>query len=249
MLDFTIKTLVELYTSLSRNGYKIITVSDFFQKKYSDKVCILKHDIDRGINNALRLAQREKELNISASYYFRYPQTFNENIIKEICNLNHEIGYHYEVLAKAEGDYEKAIDFFKNELEEFRKIIIIKTICAHGSPLSKWDNKKLWEKYDFKTFSIIGDANVSFDFSGSLYLTDTGRCWNNIGNIRDRVDTKLNFEFKNTQEIIYVLNQGKMPDKIMLNIHPNRWSANLFNWTIELVSQNIKNLIKEMAIK
>ena len=36
-------------------------------------------------------------------------------------DLGHEVGYHYEVLSKAKGDYEKAIQMFEQELNEFRK--------------------------------------------------------------------------------------------------------------------------------
>ena len=165
MRDFTLKYLKKLYESLLRNNYTITNVADFLQNKYSKKVCLLRHDVDRGLQSALKLARIEKELNISASYYFRYPQTFNKNVIKEIYSLNHETGYHYEVLAKTKGDYEKAITLFKKELAEFRKTTAIKTICAHGSPLSKWDNRKIWDKYNFTEFGIIGEAYSSINFN------------------------------------------------------------------------------------
>jgi hypothetical protein len=224
-------------------------VSDFLQKEYSDKVCILRHDVDRGIKSALKLANIEKEFNISASYYFRYPQTFNKNVIKEICNLNHEIGYHYEILAKAAGDYRNAILIFKKELEEFCKVATIKTICAHGSPLSKWDNKKIWEKYNFKDFNLLGEVYLSIDFNEVLYLSDTGRTWGyHKANIRDRVKTKFSFSFNDTDEFISAINNNVLLDKIMLNIHPNRWTDNLFLWSIELVGQNVKNLLKQLLI-
>ena len=32
-------------------------------------------------------------------------------------------------------------------LDKLRKLADIQTICMHGSPYSKFDNKKLWEKY------------------------------------------------------------------------------------------------------
>ena len=48
-----------------------------------------------------------------------------------------EVGYHYEVLSKAKGDYEKAVELFEQELKEFRKIVDVKTICMHGSLLSR----------------------------------------------------------------------------------------------------------------
>ncbi|MDP2923538.1 MAG: hypothetical protein Q8O30_07480 [Candidatus Omnitrophota bacterium] len=245
MQDFTLKILTELYNKLRKNNYEIITLCDFLKKDKSNKVCILRHDVDRWIKNAVALANTEYTLGISASYYFRYQKTFDKNIINKIKSFGHEIGYHYEVLAKVKGNYEKAIELFKGELAEFNKISPVNTICAHGSPFSKWDNRKLWNKYNFIDFGIIGEAYLSIDFNEVLYLSDTGRSWKHgVGNIRDRVKTELNYVFSDTHELILAITENTLPDKIMLNIHPNRWNDNLFLWVTELVGQNIKNLLK-----
>ena len=42
-----------------------------------------------------------------------------------------------------------AIDDFRLNLEKLRKLYPVKTICMHGSPFSKWDNRDLWKKYDY----------------------------------------------------------------------------------------------------
>jgi MoaA/NifB/PqqE/SkfB family radical SAM enzyme len=70
--------------------------------------------------NALKMAELEYALGVTSTYYFRYPYTFIPEIIEQILSLGHEVGYHYEVLAKARGDYGKAIDLFARELEEFQ---------------------------------------------------------------------------------------------------------------------------------
>ena len=58
----------------------------------------------------------------------------------------------------------------------------------HGSPLSKYDNKKIWEKYDYRDFGIIGDPSFDIDYDEVFYITDTGRAWNNSNvSIRDKV--------------------------------------------------------------
>lgn len=246
MRDFTIKILVELYNSLQKNNYEITNLCEFLKRDKCRKVCILRHDIDRGINEALTLARIENKLGISASYYFRYPKTFRKIIIKEIKDLGHEVGYHYEVLAKAKGNYEKAIELFKKELGEFNKIFPIRTICAHGSPLSKWNNRKLWDKYNFNDFGIIDEAYLSVNFNEVMYLSDTGRTWDkDKGNIKDKVNTKFNYRFNNTYEIIAAIKETNLPDKIMLNIHPNRWHDDLIRWSAELIGQNIKNFVKD----
>jgi hypothetical protein len=69
--------------------------------------------------------------------------------------MGHEVGYHYEDLSfawaklKAQGAGHRAqgkelkkelaelgIESFKKNLEMFRSIVPVKTICMHGSPVS-----------------------------------------------------------------------------------------------------------------
>jgi len=61
------------------------------------------------------------------------------------------------------------------------------------------------------------------------------------------VCSKYQFNFKNTQQIIN--NTHILPDKIMINIHPQRWTDNWVDWSIELISQSIKNIVKYGVIK
>ena len=57
----------------------------------------------------------------------------------------------------------------------------------HGSPLSRYDNRKLWEKYDYREFGIIGEPYFDIDFNKVLYLTDTGRRWDGEAvSVRDK---------------------------------------------------------------
>ncbi|MDD4182403.1 MAG: hypothetical protein PHT53_01070 [Candidatus Omnitrophica bacterium] len=245
MMDFTIKTLTGLYKNLVKNNYEVTTLCSFLKRPGPGKICVLRHDVDRQINTALKLAELESKMNIKASYYFRYPATFREDVIRRIHKLGHETGYHYEVLAKTNGNYKKAFELFKKELTEFRKIVSICTISAHGSPFSKWDNKKIWETYKFTDLGITGEAYLSVNFNEVFYLTDTGRAWNRSeANIRDKVDTKFNLKFRNTKDVIAALDGGKMPDNIILNVHPNRWKDNFSGWCAELAMQNFKNIGK-----
>jgi len=79
------------------------------------------------------------------------------------------------------------VEFCKN-LEYFRTFYPVKTICMHGSPLSKYDNRDIWNKYDYKKLGLIGEPYFDIDFSKVLYLTDTGRCWDGDKvSVRDKV--------------------------------------------------------------
>lgn len=237
------------------------------------------------------MAELEKEFGIKGTYYFRIvPESFDESIIKQIEEMGHEIGYHYEeidlvlkrktrderreILRFAQNDppslsrsgikdnepqhaaYNKlptaildaAWELFKKNVEKIRNVAEVNTICPHGSPLSPFDNKMIWDKYDYKKAGIIGDAHLDTDWNKFGYLTDTGRRWNGASvSIRDKVENSQNSEisnwFKKTGDII--ANVDKLPEKIMLTIHPERWNDNLLFWLEELISQNIKNVIKK----
>jgi len=75
------------------------------------------------------------------------------------------------------------------DLRRLREFYPVKTICMHGSPLSKYDNKLLWDKYDYRDYGITAEPNFDVDFDEVLYLTDTGRRWDGDRvSVRDKVE-------------------------------------------------------------
>lgn len=141
-------------------------------------------------------------------YFRCVPESWDELVIEEVFRLGHEIGYHYEDISlvankqtlgdkrtirkmfgrlalKLNGSTEiekkladAAIESFSANLEKFRKIVPIRTICMHGSPLSMWDNRLLWKYYDYRNFGIDFEPYFDVNMENVLYLTDTGRKWN-----------------------------------------------------------------------
>lgn len=83
------------------------------QAKLSGKVVCLRHDVDRLPVNALKMAELEYQVGIQSTYYFRYIKTtYKKDIIQQIAEYGHEIGYHYKTLAKARGDIVLAHSIF-----------------------------------------------------------------------------------------------------------------------------------------
>lgn len=244
--DFTLPTYRNLVQELLNTGYSIQTLQDYIQQP-KDKTVILRHDVDRNPKNSLKIAKIENATGINSSYYFRIvKKSYDENIIRQIAEMGHEIGYHYEEMNLTKGDHKKAIQLFNDNLKRIRKIKIVKTICMHGSPMSKFDNRDIWKKYDYREFGIIGEPYFDIDFNEVLYLTDTGRHWNNSrGNVRDLVQSKYRFNFKSTFDVIHALRKNELPSKIMLNVHTQRWDDKFLSWSKELVLQNIKNVVKK----
>jgi len=237
--DFTLKKYQRLCETIIESGYTPLRVRDYLAKG-GDSLVIMRHDVDRKPQNALKMALMERECGIRSTYYFRTTrEVFIPDIIKEIAALDHEIGYHYEVLDKAKGNTEKAIEIFRKELEEFRRICKVDTICMHGNPLSPWSNKALWEEYDFKDFDIIGEPYLSIDYSQILYLSDTGRTWNGKYSVKDVIGREP-AKYKTTEDVVYALKTREISNACLV-VHPNRWNDGPGAWIKELIGQYIKN--------
>lgn len=244
--DFTLKVYKKILISLHETGYNFFTYKDFLTHKSIEKAVLLRHDVDKFPQNSLEFALIEMDLNIKATYYFRIVEkVFDKNIIRKIYDLGHEIGYHYEDLASAHGDKTIAILNFKNNLEKLRAICPVYTICMHGSPMTRWDNKVLWENYSYKDYGILGEPYLDTDFNNVLYITDTGRGWNRPGaSIRDKIVTDKKIIFKNSFSLIESILKKELPDKIMITTHPQRWTDKYIPWLYELIWQKTKNAVK-----
>ena len=249
-MDFTIKQFQQLLNALQQKGYSFQTFEEFMSNPMKNRVVVMRHDVDRLPPNALILAQLEHEMDIKSSYYFRVvPSVWNENIIQQIVDLGHEVAYHYEDLTLTKGDYEKAITHFEYHLQQLRKFYPSRTICMHGSPMSKWDNRKIWDKYNYQDYGIIGEPYFDVDYSKVFYVTDTGRAWNNSGiSIRDVVASGFNIQIKSTKHFIELIEKDKLPDTLIINTHPHRWFKPSYGWARELILQNLKNQIKRIIV-
>lgn len=238
MRDFTMAKYGELCRVLLDAGYTPVTVERYLTGGSDGRTVILRHDVDRKPENALKMAELEHALGVTSTYYFRHPYTFIPAIIEQVLSLGHEVGYHYEVLAKARGDYEKAIDLFTRELEEFRSLCDVRTICMHGSPLSRYDNRDLWKRYDFREFGIAGEAYLSMAGKDLRYLTDTGRNWGGRHSVRDAMPGAGAVPVETTDDLArWIASSGE--EGLYLTVHPERWAVSEIEW----VTGSVKDLL------
>jgi hypothetical protein len=243
MRDFTMAKYEELCRSLLGAGYIPVTVHQYLIDPPGCKTVVLRHDVDRKPQNARKMAELEHALGIVSTYYFRYPKTFIPEIIKDIHALGHEVGYHYEVLAKAGGDYEKAIGLFARELAEFREICDVQTICMHGSPLSRYDNRDLWKVYNFREFGIVGEAYLSMAGNDLRYFTDTGRNWGGKHSLRDAMQGAEPVPMETTDDLIQWISTAG-DEKLYMTVHPERWARNEIEWAAGSIKDQVMNMGK-----
>ena len=260
-MDFTLATYRQLLTALKENGYEFITFERYCSGERRGKCIILRHDIDKKPERSLALAKIENNLGIQATYYFRLIPSVDieSNFIRTIAELGHEIAYHYEDLTLAKGDTEKAFGLFETHLNYFREFYPVKTIAMHGSPTSKFDNRHLWNHYNYRDLGIIGEPY--FDFineevnhadGNRFYFTDTAGMWDGDKyNVRDKAigqsaDKKV--KVHTTDELIEFLTHSASAKEVMINTHPQRWTDNKAEWLLEYTTQKAKNIIKRFLV-
>ena len=258
--DFTLKKYAELIQGLKKGGYQFLTFEQFCLEKESlndDRLVILRHDVDLKAENSLATAKIEHSLEIKASYYFRVVEQSNKpEIIREIADMGHEIGYHYEDMSICGGNAEKAIEHFEKQLAYFRQFYTVKTICMHGAPRSKYDGRDLWKGFDYHDFGIIGEPYFDVDFSKVFYLTDTGRRWDGFNvSLRDKVPVyqdewvRQGLVFHSTDEVIAAIEMEKLPNQLMMTTHPQRWTDQTGEWLKEKAMQSTKNMVKGLMVR
>lgn len=258
MKDFTLQTYKLFLQALNIPGRRFLTYRDFHRAGVGNAF-VLRHDVDLRKENSLDFARIQNSRGICGSYYFRViPQSYSEGVIKEMAAMGHEIGYHYETMDTCRGDVDRAYDEFCRNLEMFRRIVTIDTICMHGSPTSKFDNRALWEKYDYHSLGLIAEPYLDVDFNKVYYLTDTGRRWDGSGvSIRDKVSsdrpvTNTDFtrrRYHSSFDLIRAFDSGDFPGSVMMTFHPQRWTDDSGLWWKELLMQNIKNQVKRFLVK
>lgn len=250
--DFTLKIYKQLLEIILKNGYHFFTFEDWCSNRAFGKYVILRHDVDLKAINSLHTAEVEHSLGIRASYYFRVvPQSNQPEIISKIAALGHEIGYHYEDLSIVKGDAERALQHFNRQLEYFRQYYPVKTICMHGSPASKYDNRDVWKSESYKAYGVIGEPYFDFLSAEPVYFTDTARMWDGDKyNIRDKkillTEQENGIKVHSTCDLMEWFEKSDNIRPVMITTHPQRWTDSWLPWLVEFGLQNIKNQFKRI---
>ena len=245
-MDFTLQKYVNIIDAARANGYQLLSLGDWFNaNKSKGQLFLIRHDVDRHPERALAMARLEAERGVVSSYYFRsVPCSFKPQIIQQIADLGHEIGYHYEDWYLAGYEKSKAIDLYRKHLQELRDIAPVTTIAMHGSPLAKESNLAIWDHYDFCNEGVK-DVIKSADFSQFAFFTDTGRTFGQSkANLRDFVGSEVVFEDVQTSDDLIAFLTAKRHELVYFSVHPERWTDNLLGWSGQFTKDKAVNAIK-----
>ncbi|MDD4050614.1 MAG: hypothetical protein PHR28_01780 [candidate division Zixibacteria bacterium] len=271
---FTYDSYRQLVETITRNGYAIFGIEEILARRAdetlpeSDYVAI-RHDIDYFPDRAKAIAEIEAERRIATTYYIRR-RFFDSNIdlVRMIAGLGHQVGYHYEEVdthQKAPNLQvgRDAVGFFIGSLLDIDRLgFRIRSICAHGNPMTDVDNRQVvhllrdpsflehlaftYDREEIRTKIIdrlIGDASI--DITGKdfdLYIPDTGR-FNPRFNMKDRIDDCAIAGLSGLDDLDRLLKSGTYRH-IYMNMHPDRWSGDMVTWMFDWSFDTIKNIGK-----
>ena len=253
MRDFSLDMLRELLAAFTAEGFEFVRFEDYWadRDRYDgrNRTVLYRHDVDRFPGTALATAKVETELGIVGTYFFRVkPHTFDERVMRDIADLGHEIGYHYENLADAGGDFNRARVLFEECLSRLRTVYPVVSASMHSRALSKWDNRRFWDEFSLDEFGLGGETYRSIDHIKYMYLADSGRDWNADRNvIWDTVDGAQPPRMeKGTRGLIAEISTHRRIGSAQLLIHPNRWPGSFGGYLAQTAMDTMINFAKTL---
>ncbi len=244
--DFTLDAYASILRAGLDAGYEFYPVFDWYDLDAPKGAGImLRHDVDRRPGNALKMARLERDLGVRSSYYFRsLPCSFVPDIIKQIRDLGHEIGYHYEDWHLARYDPRKALALFEDHLARLRTLAPVRSIAMHGSPLSRENNMAIWDHHTFTDFGVI-DAILSFDYTGYVFFTDSGRTFAPSGaNLRDYLGNAGTVAGVGSSNDLGAWLRQHPGVRVQINVHPERWNDPGAAWLRQWATDQAANTVK-----
>lgn len=158
------------YSQLKRFLKRIVELSETktFREFQSQKCFLIRHDVDFDLEAALRMALIENEVGVKSTFFvlvntenYNLFSDKNKKILKQIENLDHEIGLHFDASHYSnnfEMHAQKEASILENILSQK-----VHSIALHNPSTSKHHPK-------FKTYN---DAYSDKYFYPEIYLSDS----------------------------------------------------------------------------
>ena len=166
----------EILKLIKEKGY----TSTFYDEDFKGKQIIIRHDVDLDLDAALEIAKIESELGMKAVYFIWIGSPFYnifenryKNIIKNIRELGHEIGIHYDETSHMCNSKEEILSFIDKESKVIKTYfdIDIKTVSFHRPSRYILDS-------DINCGNYINTYSKKF-FKDFMYLSDSRGQWRN----------------------------------------------------------------------
>lgn len=221
MSDFTFKAYGSILDELVAMGYRATSVRDYIRATPDEPWILLRHDVEWGVERALEFARMEQERGLVATYYFHGPhrrRVFQPEVMRSIEAMGHEVGYHYETLDLASGDFEQAEKLFGEQLAAFREAgVQVDTVCMHGNPRIK---KQGYTRNADLFMDRIPELETRYALLGEAYYLAVTDEIEYISDVGIRFGADWGESAAGFREAL----RQRRPRQVCLLTHPDYWS-------------------------
>lgn len=226
LTEFTLEGYTDLLKYLGQI-YKILPFCRVSTK--NTPYLILRHDVDFSLDAALEMAKLERKLGISSTYFVLFRWQFydvlkqkNARTLREISNLGHEIGLHFEP-SRYRSHYRSMNEGLQTEVSQL-EALLGKKVCSisrHGP----------WDRDPFASTKGYINANHPY-WRSDLFIHDSCRAWATI------------------EDLSMLLNSP--PRTVQILVHPANWQkekidrATLFERLFQLLEGNYPDFTRRM---
>ena len=178
MICFSKAGYGDLLAQFTVRGYRFAQFRELKGRSdQSPKWCLLRHDVDASLEYALEMAQKEKTLDVRATYFvmLRSPlynlfSRHSARILRELIRLGHEVGLHFDA-AGARGPERSLAQWVQFELSTLEVLA--------GTPVSAFSLHQPTQNVIAERLEIPGIVNTyhTEHMKGFHYISDSNRCW------------------------------------------------------------------------
>lgn len=174
-MEFTYNAYKNMILLLKEHNYSFV---DYKNYDMFCKSVILRHDIDKSLEKALRLAELENELEVTSYYFVLLSTDFYNinskksiNILKKIQKLGSKIGLHFD---ETKYNIHTREDYIKYVLYEIN--LLSQIIGTKVDVVSMHRPSKKFLEMDLEISNIINSYQKKY-FNDFKYISDSRRNW------------------------------------------------------------------------
>lgn len=127
--DFSLKHYKKILQIGLDHGYRFISFDDLTNYSNDQKICIVRHDVDYMPEWSPHFGEIEKDLGISATYFFQVcarpynlRETKNYQAAHELIKMGHTIGLHFDLTWKEGMEWEEVVLYCERDKSVFKAI-------------------------------------------------------------------------------------------------------------------------------
>jgi hypothetical protein len=180
---FTFSDYEQMFSLILKNGYRVITLREYFENEFNtnEKILVNRVDVDIKIERLPRFLEIYQSLGIHASIFLRIHSPAynlfsfgNITIMQSLIEAGNEIGLHTE-LVDAEGHCQ--IDgpvLLRSEIKLLETVsgAQIYGTASHGD-MTSFNNLHFWKRHSASDFGLLYEAYDAKLWNHCRYVSDS----------------------------------------------------------------------------